>query len=48
MTIKEAPLPSLVALSITALGCMILFIFPQSLYELATAILETPELAYGK
>jgi len=48
MTIKEAPLPSLFALSITALGCMVLFIFPQSLYELATAILETPELAYGK
>jgi len=39
--IKEAPLPSLIALCITTVGCLILFIYPQPLYELATAILET-------
>lgn len=37
--IKEAPLPSLVALLFTAVGCIILFFFPQPLYELASAIL---------
>ena len=37
--IKEAPLPSLVALSVTALGCIVLFFFTQPLYELALAIL---------
>ncbi len=46
--IKEAPLPSLIALSVTAVGCVVLFIYPQPLYELATAILETPGIAYGK
>jgi len=39
--IKEAPLPSLIALSITTIGCVILFIYPQPLYELAKAILAT-------
>jgi multicomponent Na+:H+ antiporter subunit D len=37
--IKEAPLPSLIALSITTLGCLVLFVYPQPLYELARAIL---------
>jgi len=37
--IKEAPLPSLIAIAITTLGCLILFIYPQPLFELATAIL---------
>ena len=37
--IKEAPLPSLIALSITTLGCVILFVYPQPLYDLAKAIL---------
>ncbi len=37
--IKEAPLPALIALSITALGCIVLFFFTQPLYELASAIL---------
>ncbi len=37
--IKEAPLPSLLALSFTALGCIVLFFFTQPLYELALAIL---------
>ena len=37
--IKEAPLPSLIALCITTIGCVILFAYPQPLYELAKAIL---------
>lgn len=45
--IKEAPLPSLLALSITAIGCVALFVFPQSLHELVTAILEPPGLSHG-
>lgn len=40
--IKEAPLPSLIALCITTVGCVILFVYPQPLYELARAILATP------
>jgi len=40
--IKEAPLPSLIALCITTVGCVILFIYPQPLYELAKAILVIP------
>ncbi|MEJ2056832.1 MAG: proton-conducting transporter membrane subunit [Desulfofustis sp.] len=39
-TIQEAPLPSLAALSLTALGCIVLFIYPQPLYELALRFLE--------
>ncbi|MDH3636661.1 MAG: monovalent cation/H+ antiporter subunit D family protein [Gammaproteobacteria bacterium] len=39
--IKEAPLPSLIALSITTVGCLVLFVYPQPLYELARAILVT-------
>jgi len=46
--IKEAPLPSLIAICITTVGCLILFVYPQPLYELATAILATPELAHGQ
>lgn len=46
--IKEAPLPSLIALCITTAGCVVLFVYPQPLYELAKAILATPELTYGK
>jgi len=42
--IKEAPLPSLIAITITTLGCLILFVYPQPLFELATAILESPIL----
>ncbi|MEE4313611.1 MAG: monovalent cation/H+ antiporter subunit D family protein [Desulfofustis sp.] len=38
--IKEAPLPSLVALSVTAAGCIVLFFFTGPLYELALAILS--------
>ena len=39
--VKEAPLPSLIALSITTVGCLVLFVYPQPLYELAKAILAT-------
>jgi len=46
--IKEAPLPSLIAICITTLGCLILFVYPQPLYELATAIAATPGLADGQ
>ena len=36
--IKEAPLPCLIAIGITALGCLVLFIFPAPLYNLAAMI----------
>ncbi len=36
--IKEAPTASLIAIGITTLGCLLLFFFPQSLFELATSI----------
>ena len=38
--IREAPLPSLVALCLTGLGCIVLFFFPQPLFELAQAFVE--------
>jgi len=38
--IKEAPLPSLIALCITTVGCVILFVYPQPLFELAKSILS--------
>lgn len=41
--IKEAPLPALIALCVTTVACVVLFIYPQPLYELAAAILTTPE-----
>lgn len=41
--IKEAPWPSLIAIGITTLGCLILFIYPQPLFDLATAILANGE-----
>lgn len=39
LQIKEAPLPSLIALCITAISCIILFLYPSPLYKLAAAIL---------
>ncbi len=48
VAIKEAPLPSLIALCTTTVACVFLFVYPQPLYELATAILEIPEIAHGK
>ncbi len=37
--IKEAPLPALIAISLTTLGCLLLFIYPQPLFDLATSVL---------
>jgi len=45
--IKEAPLLSLIALSVTTLGCLILFLYPQPLYELAKTILTVPGVSHG-
>ena len=39
--IKEAPLSSLIAICVTTIGCLILFVYPQPLYELAKSILAT-------
>lgn len=36
--IREAPLPSLIAIGITSLMCLLLFLFPQRLYDLARAV----------
>ncbi|MCW8831698.1 MAG: monovalent cation/H+ antiporter subunit D family protein [Colwellia sp.] len=41
--IKEAPLPSLIAIVVTTLGCLTLFIYPQPLFELASAVLTGRE-----
>ncbi len=48
IAIKEAPLASLVALCITALGSVILFVYPQPLYELASQILTYPEIIHAQ
>jgi len=45
--IKEAPTASLIAIGITALGCLVLFIYPNPLYELASAILEPQQSTHG-
>ena len=36
--IKEAPFPCLLAMGLTALGCLLLFFFPQGLHDLAAMI----------
>lgn len=46
--LKEAPLPSLIAICVTTIGCLILFIYPQPLYELANSILGTTGVTHGK
>lgn len=38
--IKEAPWPCLLAIGITSAGCLLLFFFPQPLYDLAAALYE--------
>lgn len=40
--IKEAPWPVLIALSVTATGCLALFFYPQPLYQIASAIAPNP------
>ncbi len=47
VTIKEAPLPALLALSVTAVGCIVLFFYTQPLYELAVTFLKTAGIPYG-
>ncbi len=37
-TIREAPLPAVVALSVTAAGCLVLFFFPGPLYSLMALV----------
>jgi multicomponent Na+:H+ antiporter subunit D len=46
--VKEAPLPCLIAIGITTLGCIALFINPDPLYGLASSILQTPSVAHGQ
>ncbi|MDN4501595.1 proton-conducting transporter membrane subunit [Alteromonadaceae bacterium BrNp21-10] len=41
-SIEEAPLAALIAIMITSLGCVLLFFFPQSLFELAKMVGVTP------
>lgn len=41
-TIREAPLTCVIPLSITAIGCILLFFFADSLYDLLQPIVETP------
>jgi len=48
IAIKEAPLASLIALCITAVGSVILFVYPQPLYELASQILAYPEIIHAQ
>lgn len=38
--LKEAPIPCLLAISITSVGCILLFLYPQPLYDIASAFLE--------
>ena len=45
--IKEAPLPSLMALLLTAFCCLLLFVYPQPFYELAKAVLFIPGASHG-
>ena len=36
--VKEAPLPCLIAIGITSLGCLALFFYPDLLYQLARLV----------
>ena len=36
--LKEAPLPCLIAISLSALGCIVLFLFPEPLHHLMTLV----------
>jgi len=46
--IKEAPTSSLIAIGITTLGCLILFIYPQPLFDLAASILDPSGAINGR
>jgi len=41
-SLNEAPWPSLLAIAITSIGCIALFVYPQPVYELALAISQIP------
>ncbi|MAG98662.1 MAG: proton-conducting transporter membrane subunit [Alphaproteobacteria bacterium] len=36
--VKEAPLPCLIAISVSALGCIVLFLFPEPVHHLMTLV----------
>jgi len=36
--VKEAPLPCLIAIGVTSLGCLVLFFYPDLLYQLARLV----------
>jgi len=48
LEIKEAPLACLIAIGITTIATMVLFIYPTPLYELASSILQTSSNAHGQ
>jgi multicomponent Na+:H+ antiporter subunit D len=37
-TVKEAPLPCLIAIGVTSLACVVLFFFPDPVFDLLTQI----------
>jgi multicomponent Na+:H+ antiporter subunit D len=38
--LREAPWPSLLAIGVTALGCVVLFLFPDAVYRLVSEVLQ--------
>jgi len=46
--VKEAPLACLIAIGITTIATMVLFIYPAPLYDLASSILQTTSIAHGQ
>jgi multicomponent Na+:H+ antiporter subunit D len=38
--VREAPWPSLMAIGVTALGCVVLFLWPDALYRLVSEVLQ--------
>lgn len=48
IAVKEAPLASLMAICITAVCCLALFIYPDPLHELALSILDKSGGVYGQ
>ena len=39
--VQEAPWPSLLAMAITTIGCLVLFFYPEIFYRLISAVIET-------
>ena len=46
--IKEAPFACLIAIGITTIGIVALFMYPAPLYDLASSILQTSSIAHGQ